>query len=871
MNTTPKVLQSAQQYIGAGISIIPIKRDGSKRPPLKEWNPYRKCLATETELRDWFGREAPLGIATVCGLISGNLEVMDFDEEANVVFSQWRALVEAEAPGLIAKLSIVKTPRQPCGYHVRYRTGSIKPVTTKLATAIAKAKDGKDEVVTLIETRGEGGYALAPGSPVECHENKAEYQPIEGPLAWEPPTITPEQRDILWRCAASFDRHIEERGNTFKEKTGNGTLPGDDYCQRGPDWTEILIGWELIRQSGDCCYWRRPGKDGSAWSATSGRCKNQKGHDLLAVFSTNAYPFPGPHRGKSCSVHSKFQAFAMLHHACDFKAAAAALRKAGYGSPSQPGEISAEESATSVWPDPQPIPNDLPSVLPFDYGMLPDAFIPFVSDVAERMQCPPDFPAVATMVALAGVVGKKIGIRPKRHDDWLVVPNLWGAVIGRPGIMKTPAIRQPFKFLQRLEMEAKKEYAKEQAAYEVKLIVAEEQKKQRKIAVAQAVKEGKDPEQAAQSIVVETPKEPFRRRYIVNDSTVEKLGVLLNESPNGLTSFRDEIMGLFENLGREGQEGARAFYIEAWDGLGKFTYDRIMRGTLEIESVTLSVFGGIQPGRLESYLHAAVQGGAGDDGLMQRFQMAVYPDVTKEWRNIDRWPDTEAKQRAWAVFQGMDALNPTAVGADPDADAPYLRFDHDAQNIFDNWRAELEPRIRSGEEHPALESHLAKYRSLVPSLALLIHLANGTIGPVTVDATQKALAWVRYLESHARRIYAIVTDPATAAAKALAKRITKGDVRDGFALRSVYRNAWAGLDKQSSELAVELLIELNWLKEIEIATEGRTKTAYRINPTILAKTQGEGTAKTDKSPSADPSGSNGSDHHGHSEGEWGEI
>jgi putative DNA primase/helicase len=103
------------------------------------------------------------------------------------------------------------------------------------------------------------------------------------------------------------------------------------------------------------------------------------------------------------------------------------------------------EDSPAPWTDPQPIPNELPPVLPFDYSMLPAAFIPYVTDVAERMQCPPDFPAVAIMVVLAGVVGKKIGIRPKRQDDWLVVPNLWGAVIGRPRIMKTPAIRQPFK------------------------------------------------------------------------------------------------------------------------------------------------------------------------------------------------------------------------------------------------------------------------------------------------------------------------------------------------------------------------------------------------------------------------------------------
>ncbi len=81
-------------------------------------------------------------------------------------------------------------------------------------------------------------------------------------------------------------------------------------------------------------------------------------------------------------------------------------------------------TVTDIWPEPQPLPRGLPAVEPFDYDLLPDVFRPWVKDIAERMQCPPDFPAVAAMATLAGVVGKQVGIRPKRRDDWLVVPNL---------------------------------------------------------------------------------------------------------------------------------------------------------------------------------------------------------------------------------------------------------------------------------------------------------------------------------------------------------------------------------------------------------------------------------------------------------------
>jgi putative DNA primase/helicase len=519
--------------------------------------------------------------------------------------------------------------------------------------------------------------------------------------------------------------------------------------------------------------------------------------------------------------------------------------------------------APGPWGEPRPFPADLPPVKSFAFGLLPAALRPLVEDVAERMQCPPDFPAVAVMVALAGVVGKKVGIRPKRHDDWLVVPNLWGGVIGRPGIMKTAAIRQPFKNVQRLQAEAKKRHQEQLRDYEDKCLVAEMQKKAKKQAMEEAVKKKKDPLEVARNYAIEEPKEPTAKRYLVNDSTVEKLGELLNENPTGLTVFRDELIGLLRQLDKDNQESARAFYLEAWDGLGAFTYDRIGRGTIHIECVTLSMIGGIQPGRLLDYLGPALKGGAGDDGLLQRFQLLVYPDVERRFRNVDRWPDTLARQRAWEVFEQLDALDPAARGAaceDAEDGVPSLRFAPEAQGLFDDWRSALEEKVRSGEEHPALESHLAKYRSLVPSLALLIHLADDGQGPVGEAATRMAIGWADYLESHARRVYAIATDGAAIAGRALARRIKKGELKDGFTLRDIYRKHWTGLsDRQAVEQSVDLLLDLGWLREEVELTGGKPKTLHWVNPALLQKTAPEANAKSANNPAAPPNGTFGTE------------
>lgn len=132
----------------------------------------------------------------------------------------------------------------------------------------------------------------------------------------------------------------------------------------------------------------------------------------------------------------------------------------------------------------------------------------------------------------------------------------------------------------------------------------------------------------------------------MNDATVEKLGKILNQNPHGVLLFRDELTGWFRTLDREGHENDRAFYLEAWNGTGSYTYDRIGRGTLYIPAACVSILGGIQPGPLEDYLKATLRGGAGDDGLLQCFQLSVYPDDSLSWKNVDRPPRAIAKQRA---------------------------------------------------------------------------------------------------------------------------------------------------------------------------------------------------------------------------------
>ena len=408
--------------------------------------------------------------------------------------------------------------------------------------------------------------------------------------------------------------------------------------------------------------------------------------------------------------------------------------------------------------------------------------------------------------------------------------------------MKSHHVAEATNPLRQLQAQAFDEYEKAKVQNEARLIQIDAEIAGVKSKITAATKSGKgdmDVLQAELQGLLEEKAEAVTspRRYITSDPTVEKIGELLNENPNGILLLRDEVSGWLRTLDRPGREGDREFYLEAWNGTGSFIVDRIGRGTLNIKALTVSVLGGIQPGKLRGYIENALNENAGDDGLLQRLQILVWPDSLGQWKQVKRWPNNEARRQAYEVFKRLANMNPFDVGAQVDEfdddGIPYLRFDDDAQELFDAWRDELENRLRSNElaDSPAFESHIAKYRSLIPSLALIFHLVNGDTGPVSLKAVQLAAAWSEYLEAHARKVYAEELMSEALAAERLAEKIEKGHVVDGTSIRDVYQNGWKGLGTSDKvRTAAEVLAKANWLRIEKVGTGGRPTEVLRLHP-----------------------------------------
>lgn len=304
--------EAAMDYHAAGLCALPAIR-AEKRPAVGQWKRYRKRLPTEAELSAWFANE-PDAICILCGKASNHLEIIDFDAQGEL-FTAWSEGVPAD---LRRRVVVERTPSG--GYHVIYRCerevcGSMK---------LAQRRVG-NKIVTLIETRGEGGLFLCAPTPG--------YEVIQGDLC-DLPVLTEAERDVLLRTAWELNEYVPpvvdcpphsgvvgQRNPSSAAQSAcalhNADRPGDDFNKRG-DVRAVLRqhGWTLAK-SGENEYWRRPGKT-SGWSAT---LKD----NVFYVFSANAAPFE-PNR-----AYSPFSVYTLLNHGGDWAQAASSLRLSGYG------------------------------------------------------------------------------------------------------------------------------------------------------------------------------------------------------------------------------------------------------------------------------------------------------------------------------------------------------------------------------------------------------------------------------------------------------------------------------------------------------------------------------------------------------------
>ncbi len=327
-----KVVESALNAYDAGLKPFKPKEDGSKRPDAATWKSFRdKRLSREQVVTVFEGRKG-IGIFTgrvfrETGHADVGIECFEFDDAA--AYAAFMAKVEdiTDLRALVERIRDGYEEHTPSGgFHWFFKCATVER-NQKLAQR-PKRDDEKqhenDNVKTLIETRGIGGWVVTAPSSGGVHKSGKPYVLRRGGFK-QIVTITAAERQALFAFARSFDQMQQQRERSDRARgstTSKGTRAGDDFNVRAT-WNDVLepFGWRPTGGSGHIGYWPRPGATTDGHDATT----NADGTDRLFVHSTSAAPFD------INRYYTKFQAFALFNHDGDFKAAADALRSQGYG------------------------------------------------------------------------------------------------------------------------------------------------------------------------------------------------------------------------------------------------------------------------------------------------------------------------------------------------------------------------------------------------------------------------------------------------------------------------------------------------------------------------------------------------------------
>ena len=306
------MLTAARGYVANGLSVIPIIR-GTKEPASNllprvydeatdssrsTWRPFQDRLPKDAELRHWFTQNE-VNIGIVCGTVSGGLVVLDI--ESPEWYERWYELAtQMVDPTLLATLPVVASGK---GRHVYFRMET-PPGNRKLAM---------HQREILAETRGQGGYIIAPPS---LHANGNIYTLLTGDFG-AIPTLDAETGGVLLDAARALAPAEPHPMHAPPGDGGDSVI--DTYNRRYRIETILEAHGYTSRRPGN---YVRPGGEHSSVIIVNGRSIHYNPADRLY----SEAPGGGNH------AHAPFSAFCILEHGGDVRAAVrAAARELGMG------------------------------------------------------------------------------------------------------------------------------------------------------------------------------------------------------------------------------------------------------------------------------------------------------------------------------------------------------------------------------------------------------------------------------------------------------------------------------------------------------------------------------------------------------------
>jgi len=652
-----------------GFSIIPIDEN---KIPIGKWKDYQNSKRNTDEIE--------LLNCTKYGLVTGfnDLEVIDIDlkvlstvTEKNKWWDEYLAFLSDNIIDFLDKVVIAKT--QKGGYHILYKSKNL----------IGNTKVAKLEGMTeaIIETRGKGGYVVV----YDNFFTKKEYHQID--------FITDEERDIIWSISKTYDYKDPKTIELPKKSeyiVKDQVTPWEDYNNKHSVFDIIDDEFTIVRNTQNSYVIKRNG----ATSPHSGYVFKNTG--CLFLFSTGTiYP--------NEKLLSPYNLYTIRYHNSDYKESASELYKKGYGS-----RIVKEVESIRK----EVVLNSQDLIFPLE--IYPDNIQNYLLECNRTLNSSIDYMGCAFLWVLSVIIGNSIKIQVK--TGWIESVNLWLALVGKPGVGKTPNIENVIFPLHKANSLEIKNYIKKLTSFE-KYKDLDKKEKER----------------------VEEQREPKKTQFIANDITLEALIELHSENQNSIGVFKDELSGWLKDMNKYRAGSDLEFWLSTWSNKGVSLNRRTSKNAF-IESPIIPVLGGIQPGILNDFFTAENK----DNGFIDRM-LTCYPDVkieefsdaemhedVHEWYNSYVLNFYDKIKKEYILKDSEDEIISHVALLSPEAKKEYIRIDKEITAIQN-----------SDVENEYMKSMLPKQKSYIPRFALMLNVLyahEGTSRSMFIISKESMLA-----------------------------------------------------------------------------------------------------------------------------------
>ena len=677
------------RLIDDGYSVITI---GDKKVPNIKWKEFQTRAMSKEEFAKLYDLPSTMGQGICTGY--DGLEVIDIDlktlptlQAQQEFWKEYLTFLKDNIADFDEKFVIYKTINN--GYHILYKCELIQG-NQKLAKL-------QNQPEAIIETRGIGGYVFIYDKKVTA----LGYSEIK--------QISIKDREVLMAISRYFDYKEPVEEQAPEHVPEDSISPWADFNQRNSVWELIQDDFTIVRRLKDKQVIKRHG----ATSEHSGYIYNNSGN--LFLFTTGTiYPAE--------KILSPFAIYAWRFHNGDIKEASRDLYSKGYGSRHVKKPAPSDYSPADISID----ANEL--IFPID--IFPSDIQRYMLECHRTLNSSIDYMGCSMMWLLSIIIGNSIKIQVKR--GWIESGILWMAIVGRPGVGKTPNINNIIFPLQKANNNEIKTYIKRLDAYREYM---DKDKKER---------EGE-----------EQLRKPIKTQFIASDITLEALVELHEENKNAVGVFKDELAGWLKDMNKYRAGSDLEFWLSSWSNKGVALNRKTSKSSF-VESPVIPILGGIQPGILNQFYTEENK----DNGFIDRI-LTCYPDLDVEEYNDNEMDEGLLQWYEDFIIDMYQRVKRHIVVYDNDNEITSIiaTFSSQAQEEWKRIFNEITVMQNSPMENEYMKSMLPKQKSYIPRFALLINTLDTMTGQhdydinyITRESLLKAERLSRYFINMAKKV-----------------------------------------------------------------------------------------------------------------------